>query len=220
MVKKFLKCLPRKKYIHIVASLEQVLDLKTTSFEDIIGRMKAYEERIAEVEEDTRDDQSKLMYANTEAQPQQYHQQTRDSNGYYRGRGRGGRYSNRGGRGRGRSYIEFDMTKITCYRCDKIGHFASYCPDRLLKLQEVLETKDDDTREAEELMVHEVVYLNEKNVNPQEFETSLDKDNIWYLDNGANNHMTGNRTYFQSLNEAITGKVRFGDDSRIDIKGK
>lgn len=44
LVKKFLKCLPRKKYIHMVASLEQVLDLNTTSFEDIIGHLKAYEE--------------------------------------------------------------------------------------------------------------------------------------------------------------------------------
>ena len=34
IVKKFLKCLPRKKYIHVVAALEQVLDLKTTTFED------------------------------------------------------------------------------------------------------------------------------------------------------------------------------------------
>lgn len=48
----------------------------------------------------------------------------------------------------------------------------------------------------------------------------MDKDNVWYLDNGASNHMTGNRTYFQSINESVTGKVRFGDDSRIDIKGK
>lgn len=46
IVKKFLKSLPRKKYIHMVASLEQVLDLNTTSFEDIVGRLKAYEERI------------------------------------------------------------------------------------------------------------------------------------------------------------------------------
>lgn len=47
VVKKFLKSLPWKKYIHIVASLEQVLDLNTTSFEDIVGRLKAYEERIS-----------------------------------------------------------------------------------------------------------------------------------------------------------------------------
>ena len=50
LVKKFLSSLPRKKYIHIVASLEQVLDLKITSFEDIIGRLKTYEEKVAEEE--------------------------------------------------------------------------------------------------------------------------------------------------------------------------
>ncbi|KAL8153797.1 hypothetical protein V2J09_011557 [Rumex salicifolius] len=47
-IKKFLSCLPRKKYIHIVASLEQILDLNKESFEDIVGRMKAYEERISD----------------------------------------------------------------------------------------------------------------------------------------------------------------------------
>lgn len=64
LVKKFLMSLPRKKYIHIVASLEQVLDLSTTSFEDILGRLKAYEKRICE-EEPEEDDKGKLMYANT-----------------------------------------------------------------------------------------------------------------------------------------------------------
>ncbi|XP_013608123.1 PREDICTED: uncharacterized protein PHLOEM PROTEIN 2-LIKE A7-like [Brassica oleracea var. oleracea] len=43
MVKKFLKDLPRHKYIQIVASLEQVLNLNSTGFEDIVGRLKAYE---------------------------------------------------------------------------------------------------------------------------------------------------------------------------------
>lgn len=80
------------------------------------------------------------MYENTEAQPHQYYQQNRDSSCYYRGRGRGGHYYNRGGKGRGLSYTDFDMTKITCYRCDKNGHFASHCPDRLLKLHEASET--------------------------------------------------------------------------------
>ena len=85
LVKKFLSCLPRKKYIHIVASIEQMLDLKTTSFEDIVGRLKTYEERIHDEEEDTQESQSKLMYANSE-------QQTQRDYGEYRGRGRGGRY--------------------------------------------------------------------------------------------------------------------------------
>ncbi|KAL0706649.1 hypothetical protein Bca4012_073075 [Brassica carinata] len=48
MVKKFLKGLPRTKFIHIVASLEQVLDLNSTGFKDIVGRLKAFEECIKE----------------------------------------------------------------------------------------------------------------------------------------------------------------------------
>ncbi|GJT99989.1 hypothetical protein Tco_1110328 [Tanacetum coccineum] len=40
LVKKFLTSLPRR-FIHIVASLEQILDLKTTRFEDVVGPLKA-----------------------------------------------------------------------------------------------------------------------------------------------------------------------------------
>lgn len=40
LVKKFLHSLPRKKFLHMVASIEQMLDLKNTSFEDIVGRMR------------------------------------------------------------------------------------------------------------------------------------------------------------------------------------
>ncbi|XP_056864172.1 uncharacterized protein LOC130511279 [Raphanus sativus] len=91
LVKKFLKSLPRKRYIQIVASIEQMLDLKTTSFEDIVGRLKVYEERISEEEEDDAgDDQTKLMYADSE-----------NYGGYGKRRGRGGRTPWRG-RGRGR----------------------------------------------------------------------------------------------------------------------
>ncbi|KAG7549605.1 hypothetical protein ISN45_Aa06g004670 [Arabidopsis thaliana x Arabidopsis arenosa] len=39
---------PRTKFIHIVASLEQVLDLKQMGFEDIVGRLLEYEERVGE----------------------------------------------------------------------------------------------------------------------------------------------------------------------------
>ena len=212
LVKKFLSSLPRRKYIHIVASLEQVLDLNKTSFEDIIGRLKAYEERISE-EEEPQEDQTKLMYATSDSQSTQPNRDYRNQ----RGRGRGGRSYYRG-RGRGR--YNPDTSRVTCYRCDKQGHYASDCSDRLFKLQEALENENNDTQDADELMMNEVVYLNEKNCIPDKYETNKDTGDIWYLDNGASNHMTGDKRYFSSIDETISGKVRFGDDSRIDIKGK
>ncbi|GJY42076.1 ribonuclease H-like domain, reverse transcriptase, RNA-dependent DNA polymerase [Tanacetum coccineum] len=45
-------------------------------------------------------------------------------------------------------------------------------------------------------------------------------DSLWYLDNGASNHMTGMREHFKELDEEVSGKVRFGDGSYIEIKGK
>ena len=94
------------------------------------------------------------------------------------------------------------------------------CPDRLLKLQEAQEIENTETQEADELMLHEIVYLNEEKVVPSKYEGDAGEDDIWYLDNGASNHMSGDKRYFASIDESITGKVRFGDDSRIDIKGK
>lgn len=100
LVRKILKSLPRKKFIQIVASIEHMLDLDTIGFEEIIGRLKVYEERIAD-EDETEEEQGKLMYANLEGQGSQ---QNRNYNGqsnqynnqsnrdYNKGRGRGGRY--------------------------------------------------------------------------------------------------------------------------------
>lgn len=44
--------------------------------------------------------------------------------------------------------------------------------------------------------------------------------NIWYLDNGASNHMIGDPGKFKELNRGITRKVRFGDGSAVEIMGK
>ncbi|GKB97075.1 hypothetical protein Tco_0983212 [Tanacetum coccineum] len=60
------------------------------------------------------------------------------------------------------------------------------------------------------------VSLHEEDVGYKE----TNMDCVWYLDNGASNHMTGVREHFKELDEEVSGKVRFGDGSYIEIKGK
>ena len=43
---------------------------------------------------------------------------------------------------------------------------------------------------------------------------------MWYLDNGASKHMTGNRSFFSELDKGRTGQVIFGDNSCVKIKWK
>lgn len=44
--------------------------------------------------------------------------------------------------------------------------------------------------------------------------------NLWYLDNGASNHMMGRKLKVRDLDENVMGQVKFGDGSTVKIKGK
>ncbi|GKA77382.1 hypothetical protein Tco_0783843 [Tanacetum coccineum] len=70
----------------------------------------------------------------------------------------------------------------------------------------------DNEREV----VDQEVSLHEEDVGYKE----TTKDSQWYLDNGASNHMTGMRDHFENLDEKVSGRVKFGDGSYIEIKGK
>ncbi|KAH7670376.1 RNA-directed DNA polymerase protein [Dioscorea alata] len=67
----------------------------------------------------------------------------------------------------------------------------------------------------------DAVLLNEEGTLPKmHYDKNGDNEDIWYLDNGASNHMTGHCEKFQELDEAVTGRVRIGDGSTVQIMGK
>jgi len=47
-----------------------------------------------------------------------------------------------------------------------------------------------------------------------------DKENMWYLDNEANNHICEDKDKFIELDEVIRGNVTFTNHSKVVIKGK
>ena len=68
----------------------------------------------------------------------------------------------------------------------------------------------------------EEVFLNEVKVHP-ELHFTRDGEScgdIWYLDNGASNHMTGDLHKFRDIDTTVNDKVCFGDGSAVEIQGK
>ena len=47
-----------------------------------------------------------------------------------------------------------------------------------------------------------------------------DKKQRWYLDSSASNHMMGSKAAFSELDDNVTSTVKFGDSSRVAIRGR
>jgi hypothetical protein len=65
----------------------------------------------------------------------------------------------------------------------------------------------------EETENNDVVLLANKEIGPE-------KENVWYLDTGASNHMCGYKYMFTELKEIADGHVSFGDASKVRVEGE
>ena len=43
---------------------------------------------------------------------------------------------------------------------------------------------------------------------------------LWLLDSGCNNHMTGNKSLFSSLDSSVVTNIKLGDEFLVPAKGK
>ncbi|XP_074353008.1 uncharacterized protein LOC141692171 [Apium graveolens] len=112
------------------------------------------------------------------------------SSSYARGKG-GFRGGYRGGRGRGRQSFNRGQTSES-YECrapkvEERSHFAAAKEDKDVGTAMFLTYKEDEES----------------------------KKNVWYLDSGASNHMTGHKELFTEIDDTISGEVTFGDSSKI-----
>nr|GFC18900.1 zinc finger, CCHC-type [Tanacetum cinerariifolium] len=223
LVRKLLNGVPHR-YLQIVASIEKYSDLSEMTLEEAIGRLKTYEERIKYKKGKQVDRQERLMFTR------------HDNRGkHFRGRGRGKHRvsydkNHKNFKERENSHKSYnennfkkpnhDNSKIRCYKCKKIGYIAPNCPQRINPNEQSNLVEEDleptllmATLEEEE---YDKVSLHQEDVGYKK----ANMDSLWYLDNGASNHMTGIREHFKELDKKVGGKVRFRDGSYIETKGK
>ncbi|XP_022032386.1 uncharacterized protein LOC110933474 [Helianthus annuus] len=151
LVRKLLSSVPRR-FVQIVATIEQFADLETTTLDETIERLKAYEERTNLVDENLVDDQEKLMFTRRDknygrgrrfgnhGQGRFNSSQGKWRDEKFRQEERGGSishddsknkdegYDRRNRNPRDQNCFKKDMIEVECYNCHEFGHYASQCP--------------------------------------------------------------------------------------------
>ncbi|XP_074355869.1 uncharacterized protein LOC141695529 [Apium graveolens] len=222
MVKKLLRVVP-PKFLQIASTLEQFGDLETMFIEEAVGALKAHEERMRGT--GTTSDAQLML---TEEKWRK-----KDSEGkkllltWLKRSNRGPSGGSLGQRGRGSR----DKSQVRCFNCGIMGHYAAECRKprrgREMKPEVNIAAIEDDgpalLLAKLEQREEDLVLLNEGEAITKLMSKGYRKageSNIWYLGNGASNHMMGDETKFSTLNKNVGGNVRFRDGSSIGIEGK
>jgi hypothetical protein len=91
------------------------------------------------------------------------------------------------------------MGKVRCFACQKIGHYASQCPNKKEEESEVATTTSIEMdafakKFDDEFSLVETLFSNNRFAE-------LEESGAWFMDNGSSRHMTGMRSVFLSVSK-------------------
>nr|GEV92231.1 zinc finger, CCHC-type [Tanacetum cinerariifolium] len=129
------------KFVPVVATIEMIVDFKTVKLEEIIGKLKTYEERLKFRKGSEEDNSEKLLFTrqgNDINYERNYENGRRGGGNQTRGKGQGRfarhsknkySYDKRRGNPGDLNYHRRDIREIECYNCHEFGHYVANCPN-------------------------------------------------------------------------------------------
>ena len=96
---------------------------------------------------------------------------------------------------------------IQCYHCKRFGHIKADCW-----------YKDQNIAD------HNMNFIEENKEENKLFMACIDTNcklsDLWFVDSGRSNHMTGTKSLFQELDEMQRIKVQLGNKKEMQVEGK
>ena len=240
VARKLLRSLPRH-FSQIGVSIETLLDVNTMTIEDLVGRLKAADDRL-DVDSVT-ERAGRLLLSEEEWLSKYRHRLTPEGSSSGSGEKKNGGSGKQKGGARGdkkEPVVKFTSEgtprrKGRCRNCGIYGHWKEDCKGPKKERKEEAHHVQTEQEQPALLLATvnavgvqkgavgavvcatgQVVHLNEEKVYPADCDADGD---VWVLDTGASNHMMGRREALVSLDMSVRGTVRFGDGSLVEIEG-
>eukprot|EP00253_Pinus_taeda_P001893 PITA_01893 len=105
---------------------------------------------------------------------------------------------------------KIDKSKVRCFHCHEVGHYATNCP---LKKSKKGSSKGSEGEALTSQFESDFTLIT--------CMVSLMMGCVWYLDNGASFHMTGDKILFSTLEEKdLNMHIEMGDDGKSCVSGE
>eukprot|EP00253_Pinus_taeda_P009687 PITA_09687 len=142
--------------------------------------------------------------------------------------------SNGAGKGKGKGKhgnTQKDYSKVKCWNCQKMGHYAVVCPEKKKKGKNQSVAASAEVEDFVDRFDWEFGFTACESSSAGSPTTQVQREHafpsisgassgIWYVDSGASHHMTGVREYFSELSESCTDmEVVLGDDRVVRAVG-
>ncbi|XP_012844766.1 PREDICTED: uncharacterized protein LOC105964806 [Erythranthe guttata] len=210
IVQKILRSLPAK-FDHVVAAIEESKNLSTYTFNELMSSLQVHEERLNRSSNQPVDQafQSKLHISDKKSS---------------RWQGGKGCFNNKGKRQgkffKGGKEQQSENSFSGCRICKKSNHETKNCFFRCKSCKDTDHSyskcprKNKDDKDEANFSKHEEDQLFSCINGQKEFE------NVWYVDSTCSNHMCGDRSIFVEIDTNHYSKIKLGDGSILEAKGK
>jgi hypothetical protein len=207
VVKKFLPVVP-PRFTQVVVSIEMLCNLKDLTVEELIGRLRAAEERFDDKTEHVTDKMGRLLLAEEDWIEKNKHRFHPGNKAGGSGGGVGSKKGKSAARPDGGASGEVKLTsegtprrKGRCRNCGIYGHWAEDCKRPKKEKKEMVQPEANvalggaDHGGALLMAACDVVHGPSQIVHLMEKVVPIDvPEGVWVLDTGASNHMTGTRS--------------------------
>eukprot|EP00253_Pinus_taeda_P006584 PITA_06584 len=216
IVEKILRSLP-SRFEAVVVVIEETKDLSQFTVDELSASLMSDEHRLSRGTDSSLEQAFKTQMS--------FSQRKGRGSANNRGRGRSqnrGRYYPASTSGRSFNQNEdegsskqqahgqrYDKSQVQCHYCKKYGHYANEC-----------RKKQNDMNSRQNVNFANGENRNSKNVLLTCNIAQDKQEDVWFLDSGCSNHMTGNIAMFANLDEDVKSEVTTGIDSKIVVKGK